>query len=229
MAKSNFRKSTFASRQRERARGSTGLQCDRSERHGNQDILTPPPEPLGNTPPTQPVGPDPSGSSSSHNSRPLSVQGADVPSDPNAGPQELASDSADPQTQQSQPSTTDQILTESGVTSNGDNLNPTIQISPVGKPDEPQPTPDVAGTPTGATADPPPPYPEPHGGDEPSPRERQPGNVRPAQAGSSQSTYFSSQDRYEYRAPRHSNEQPLSGLPRFIGSSGHQPRYAPSP
>lgn len=188
---------TFASSQH--ASGSTGSQCPCGERRRDQHIHTPPTGPLANSPPTQPVGPDPSGSSSSHNSRPPSVQGIDVQSDPNAGPQELASDSADPQTQQSQPSTTDQILTESGVTSNGDNPNPTIQISPVGNPDEPQPRPDVAGTPTGATADPPPPYPEPHGGDEPSPRERQQGTVRPAQAGSCQSTYFSSQDRYEYR------------------------------
>lgn len=208
---------TFASNQH----AGRSAECACGERHVNQRIPTPhtpPQNPLA----TQPAGPDSSGSSSSHNSHPPSVQGVDVQSDPNARTQELACDSADSQPQQSQLSTTDQILTESGVTSNGDNQNPTIQIRPGGNADEPQPAP---GTPTGATADPAPPYPELHGGHAPRPRGRRQGNVRSDQAGLSQSTYFSSHDRYEYRSARHPDERPLVGVHKWIGSTGRQPGY----
>lgn len=213
---------TFASRQRR----STGSKYACGKSHGNQHIPTPPTPPLGNPLATQTADPDPGGSSSSHNSRPLSAQGVHDQSEPNAAAQEPASNSADSQVPKSQPSTTDQTLTESGVMSNGDNPDPMIQINPLSDP-EPQLAPDVAGTPT--IAGPPPPYPEPHGGHAPRPWERRQRNVPPAQTGLSQWDYFLSPGAIVWRPLQHPDERSQLSTPHgVIWKSGHSPRYTPS-
>lgn len=126
---------TFTSSQR--CGRSTNSICVCGERHGNQHIPTPPTPPLGNPLGTQLAALDLGGSSSSHNSRPLSARGVHDQSDPNTGPQGPACNSPDSQIPKSQPSTTDQTLTASGVMRNRDNPDPTIQISSRNNP-EPQ-------------------------------------------------------------------------------------------
>lgn len=159
----------------------------------------------------------------------LSAQGVHDQSDPNAGPRELAGNSADSQIPKSQSSTTGQNLTASGVMSNGDSPDPTIQIIPVSN-TEPQLAPDVAGTPTATIVGPPTPSTEPHGGHAPRPPERRQGNVPSTQTGFPQRDYFLSPGAIVWRPLQYPDERSQLSAPHdVIWTGGHPHRYAPKP